>query len=422
MGTKVKAIREMSCNLIFLMYLLGVICIAINPNITNKMINITGALAFLLVITSGSYRSYSKSVMLLALALFLLGSLDLAWYGFYKTHDVIFKNGYRGYLEAGKMLVFSAFTFLLLSRHRFKQNINFHLLAALIAQAVMLGRAYYQGIYLHAERIPLSAMGGSIGQMGAATIAAYMITFCALYASIVFLCLQSKYKWPLFYINFALTFAAIMMTGTRAAFFTYPVMTLVLLFIQHQKQKTYLFKGMGGFAILLIGCGLLFNKDIVKRVDDLQQDVTSYANSSNSMSSVGARFSMILSGYASRPDGLQWQSLEQRAVKITALSKKDPIYQGATLFLDVHMHNELAEALSIKGVAGVLFLILFYAALIYYCLREKLYLLLVFPASLMLFGVSDVLTHAKPIPAAWITCLLLAALALGQSRQQPELR
>lgn len=417
MGTKVNAFREVSCKLIFLLYLVGVVFIPIEPNITNKIINITGAFSFLLLLISGEYRSYQRSILVLALGIFLLGALDLAWYGFYKTHDVIYKNGYRGYLEAGKMLVFSAFTFLLLSKQRFSHNIKSHVVAASIVQGVMIGRSFYQNIYLHAERIPLSAMGGDIGQMGAATVAAYMITFCALYSSIVFLSLHSKYKWPLFYINFALTLAAIMMTGTRSAFFTYPLMTVFLLFIQNQNQKKYLLKGLCGFMFLLIGCGLLFNKDITKRIDDFKSDMVSYSNKSNSMSSVGARLSMIQAGFASRPEGLHWQSLEQRAVKITDLSQRDSVYLGATVFMDVHMHNELAEAISTKGIFGIIFLVIFYFGLIHYCLRERLYLLLVFPSSIILFGLSDVITHAKPIPASWIVCLMLSIAVLGKKKE-----
>ena len=130
----------------------------------------------------------------------------------------------------------------------------------------------------------------------------------------------------------------------------------------------------------------------------------------SSASSVGARFSMIQAGIISAPSGLKWQSLEQRAEKIKKLSKQNPIYKSATVFLDVHMHNEVSEAISTKGTLGVIFLLLFYAALIYYCVAEKQFLLLVFPVSIILFGLSDVITHAKPIPAAWITCMLLSVL------------
>ncbi|EJF9052744.1 O-antigen ligase domain-containing protein, partial [Escherichia coli] len=111
-------------------------------------------------------------------------------------------------------------------------------------------------------------------------------------------------------------------------------------------------------------------------------------------------------------------SLEQRAENIKALSSENNIYSGALLFLDVHMHNEIVESLSTKGKIGLLVLIMFYVAMIYYCIREKKYILLVFPASIMLFGISDVITHAKPIPASWIVCLFLSISFL--SKKEPQ--
>ncbi len=58
---------------------------------------------------------------------------------------------------------------------------------------------------------------------------------------------------------------------------------------------------------------------------------------------------MVNAGIKGSPDGFNWQSLEQRAEKIKALSAENNIYSGALLFLDVHMHNEIVEALSTKG-------------------------------------------------------------------------
>ncbi|HFM0692194.1 TPA: O-antigen ligase domain-containing protein, partial [Escherichia coli] len=96
----------------------------------------------------------------------------------------------------------------------------------------------------------------------------------------------------------------------------------------------------------------------------------------NSQSSVGARFAMVNAGIKGSPDGFNWQSLEQRAEKIKALSAENNIYSGALLFLDVHMHNEIVESLSTKGKIGLLVLIMFYVAMIYYCnTREKIYTL-----------------------------------------------
>ena len=397
MEVKIEQFRNNSCNFIFLLYLIGLLFVPIDLNITTKIINATGAFSLFLLIVNKKHN-YNKNVIILILGLLLLGAMNLIWYEFYKTEDVVYRNAYRGYLESGKLLVFSSLTFLLLSKNKFRQNEKLHFISAILVQIIMLCRAYYQGIYLHADRIPLSAMNGNIGQMGAATIAAYVITFTTLYSSIVFIKMQSKYKWFLFYANFALSFAAVMMTGTRAAFFTFPLMIMVILF--------------------LLACGLIFNKEIERRINSLKVDVISYTTKNNSQSSVGARFAMINAGIKGSPDGFNWQSLEQRAENIKALSSENNIYSGALLFLDVHMHNEIVESLSTKGKIGLLVLIMFYVAMIYYCIREKKYILLVFPASIMLFGISDVITHAKPIPASWIVCLFLSISFL--SKKEPQ--
>ena len=383
MEVKIEQFRNNSCNFIFLLYLIGLLFVPIDLNITTKIINATGAFSLFLLIVNKKHN-YNKNVIILILGLLLLGAMNLIWYEFYKTEDVVYRNAYRGYLESGKLLVFSSLTFLLLSKNKFRQNEKLHFISAILVQIIMLCRAYYQGIYLHADRIPLSAMNGNIGQMGAATIAAYVITFTTLYSSIVFIKMQSKYKWFLFYANFALSFAAVMMTGTRAAIFTFPLMIMVILFLQHRDQKVFLFKGLSGVFI-------------------------SYATKNNSQSSVGARFAMVNAGIKGSPDGFNWQSLEQRAEKIKALSAENNIYSGALLFLDVHMHNEIVESLSTKGKIGLLVLIMFYVAMIYYCIREKKYILLVFPASI---------THAKPIPASWIVCLFLSISFLSKNEPQ----
>lgn len=399
------------------MYFIGMVFIPIDLYVTNKIIVVTGAISFF-VLLSTPLRDYNKRSIVLFAGIFLLGVLDLVWYEFYKTNQVIYRNSYRGYLEAGKMFVFSSFTFLLLINKNFKTSIKWHFLIAVLTQLIVISRACYQSIILNAERVPLSAMSGNIGQMGAATIAAYAITFCALYSSTVFLKLESKYKWVIFYSNFVLSFIALLMTGTRAAIITFPFIIIVMLFIQFREQKAFLFKSLSVVLVLFLGCGLLFSKEIEIRAIALKSDVSLYIAKNNSISSVGARFSMIQAGIESAPKGLEWQSLEQRAINITELSNQNSIYKGAVEFIGVHMHNEVVEALSTKGVFGVIFLFFFYGALIYYCIHAKKYLLIIFPVSIMLFGLSDVITHDKPIPAAWIVCLFLSASLLGKKEEK----
>mgnify|MGYP007087750264 CR=1 FL=1 len=42
-------------------------------------------------------------------------------------------------------------------------------------------------------------------------------------------------------------------------------------------QKVFLFKGLSGVFILLLACGLIFNKEIERRINSLKADVISYA-------------------------------------------------------------------------------------------------------------------------------------------------
>lgn len=96
---------------------------------------------------------------------------------------------------------------------------------------------------------------------------------------------------------------------------------------------------------------------------------------------------MIQAGFKSSPMDFSWQSLETRGQKIIELSKEDEKYKGATLYLDVHMHNEVIEALSTKGILGVIALLFFYFSLVWYCIKTKKYILLAFPIA-MVFLVS----------------------------------
>ena len=404
--------------LIVFLYLIGLIFIPITPHVTNKIINLAGVLSIVLVIFNLK-RYFRKDNSILFFAIIILGILNLAWYNFYKTPVVIYKNAYRGYLEVGKMTLFSSFSFLIMSSCFIGNKFKIQLLLSSLAQVLILSRAFYQGVYLDVSRIPLSAMDGNAGQMGAATVAAYMITFSAIYFSLVILRSELKYKMPVFYFNFILTFCALIMTGTRAAIFTYPIVTFVLLVIEYRRHKVYLAKAMCLILMLLLVSSLVFKNEIKKRIDAIGSDIVLFKKD-NSISSIGARFSMIQAGFKSSPMDLSWQSLEERGQKIITLSKEDEKYKGATLYLDVHMHNEVIEALSTKGIFGVITLFFFYCSLVWYCIRTKKYLLLAFPMTMVLFGQSDVIIHAKPIPASWIITLYLSILLLNDMPKKNE--
>ncbi len=91
MEVKIEQFRNDSCNFIFLLYLIGLLFVPIDLNITTKIINATGAFSLFLLIVNKKHN-YNKNVIILILGLLLLGAMNLIWYEFYKTEDVVYRK------------------------------------------------------------------------------------------------------------------------------------------------------------------------------------------------------------------------------------------------------------------------------------------------------------------------------------------
>ncbi|WPM84749.1 hypothetical protein QNH14_20315 [Apirhabdus apintestini] len=127
---------------------------------------------------------------------------------------------------------------------------------------------------------------------------------------------------------------------------------------------------------------------------------------------------MLEGGFLVTEKDLTWQSLEDRGRKIKQLSQENKIFNSVSAYLDVHMHNEWIEALSTKGIIGIIILVFFYISLAYYSFSEKEPLILTFLIAMLLFGISDVIMHAKPIPSSWLTTLLLFCSLISERRNR----
>ena len=126
----------------------------------------------------------------------------------------------------------------------------------------------------------------------------------------------------------------------------------------------------------------------------------------DSDSSVGARLAMYESGL--RTYAFWGQSLETRSEKIHALAKEEPRLDGALIYLNAHLHNDIIETLSTRGVPGVLLVIFFYLAFAYYAVAVlKDYYLLILLAAPAVLSLSDVILFSKIGPTALMVVLLL---------------
>ncbi|EFO2967128.1 O-antigen ligase domain-containing protein, partial [Escherichia coli] len=169
-------------------------------------------------------------------------------------------------------------------------------------------------------------------------------------------------------------------------------------------------------TIALLAGVFSFKDTLLMRMNDLNNDLVNYSHD-NTRTSVGARLAMYEVGLKTySPIG---QSLEKRAEKIHELEEKEPRLSGALPYVDSHLHNDLIDTLSTRGIPGVVLTILAFSAILIYALRtakEPYILILLF--SLLVVGLSDVILFSKPVPTAvFITIILLCAYFKAHSDQ-----
>lgn len=84
------------------------------------------------------------------------------------------------------------------------------------------------------------------------------------------------------------------------------------------------------------------------------------------------------------------------------------------------MHNELVEAASLKGIAGILSTLLFYAALFYTVYYHRSLGLFALTLAIIGTGMSDVILWSRSIPIILITAVAL--MLLIKKNRPPERR
>lgn len=112
------------------------------------------------------------------------------------------------------------------------------------------------------------------------------------------------------------------------------------------------------------------------------------------------------------------QSAEQRGAEIRAIVAHEPHLSGVMPYINVHLHNELLETYSLKGVWGLLFLLALYVGLFVSSLKPyRNALLLGVTFSLFVYGLSDVILFSTEGTA--IFCLAIIASVLSVKKTPP---
>ena len=366
---------------------------------------LTGSLSVFYVATHLKTVIAAKRLLLIPLCLLAIGLTNLIWYHHYYQPDSLFPyvyNAYRTSAHAGILGAFILLTVLHISQKNRHQPF-FYIIAICV---LTLSYAFYQSLFSGMHRIALV--------FGTATSAAYFLTFIGALSAQALLKLDSAYKYYLYLGHFLLVTIAIFLTETRAAIFVYPIVGATILLSEVRHNKRLFIKAFIGSSATLLLCLFLFQDTLHQRISDLINDIHSYSMN-NSMTSVGARIAMYQSGIEAGEEALLGQSAEQRAEHIIAQAKQESELSGAVGYLDIHLHNEVIDAFSLKGLPGAILLVLLYASLFYFSffvLRSHLSAALLF--ALLMYGLSDVILYSRDMLIAWLMAFCLGTTLTGK--------
>ncbi|WP_159566828.1 O-antigen ligase family protein [Budvicia diplopodorum] len=314
---------------------------------------------------------------------------------FQPEHD--YSPIYPIFMHIGKILIISSILYLYLSSANVKMNIAIFIT---LINIVINSYAFYEHFVLGIYRSELGT--------ARATIAAYIISIIGSLALSTILASKNKYKFHIATISFLFSFSAIILTQTRAAIIAFPILILLTVLINKEISRIAIMKFLSVFLLLLLGLGFIFKSTLEIRYNDIKNDILLYQDS-NSNSSLGARFAMFIVGIQTGSENVLGQSAETRTAEIKKIINNDKSLSGAEMYADVHLHNEVIDNFSLKGIFGVISLLALYLALIYRSFSTKLNTpMLIITLSTIIYGLSDVLFFSKEFTITLFLCLLMS--------------
>lgn len=370
-----------------------------------KIFYTTGYIVMILALLFRRYlqkplRNKSPTIAVLILALtFIIWALIF-------RHDGAFLSVYISYETAGKILLMLAILLFICSN--FKAASHPLLLDTLLIAGGVLTNLYaiFQHSFLSFSRIEFS--------FDRATMAAYIITSLDILMLHAVLNRHGWKRYLLFALTISLSFSVIIFSGTRAAILTYPLLCLFLIFTHREVNKSHLIKLMACLFILFMLVLFFFRQALEQRASAFVEDIAAF-QSSDSQTSVGARLAMLEAGLRAGSMKLLGQAADSRGAVIADMAKNNTLLLGADEFSGVHMHNELIENFSLRGIIGVITLLAVYASLLWCAWKNRNCALFVITLSLIIYGLSDVIFFSREGVLTYAISIL-TAITLANNR------
>ncbi|AWH88685.1 O-antigen ligase family protein [Limnobaculum parvum] len=344
-------------------------------------------------------NSIRNRELILPLVIILFGIFEMSWAALFKSIDYNIVN--IEYIRSAKRMISCAV-------------ILFHLISikdrvgkkTLFLSGVMLLISYlylsFSGIYYHIQT------GERIGFGLAATIGGYIYAVQALLVMYIVYVSRIKYSSVLLVVLSLFTFYVVLMTETRAVIIIYPL-CITLFFI---KLKIINIKYLLVLAVLIaagVSTNLISLQPIISRMDSTVYEVNAYQGGTVG-TSLGARFSLWKAGLhiiCEHPYGI---SADERNILARKYITEEQYSNPAALAaLEFHLHNDVINIGSLQGIAGMLFLLVFYVSLIYYSfiITRSILISALLMIPTIFFGLSDTLLYSNKY-----VCVMLLSLIL----------
>ncbi|MED9013566.1 O-antigen ligase [Escherichia marmotae] len=363
-----------------------------------KIYNITAVVCLLSLILRGRQGNYNIKKLILPLSIFFIGLLDLIWYSLFKVDNSPFRATYHNYLNTAKIFLFGSFIVFLALTSKLKQKKEIALYVMYSLSFIIAAYAFYiNSIYEH-DRI-------SFG-IGTATGAAYSTMLIGIVSGVAILYTKKNHPF-LFLLNSCAVLYVLALTQTRATLLLFPVICTVALIAYYNKSPKKFSTAIILLITILASVVIILNKPIQYRYNEALNDLNSYTNA-NSVTSLGARLAMYEIGLdIFKESPFSFRSAESRAESMNLLVAEHSRLRGALDFSNVHLHNEIIEAASLKGMMGIFSTIFFYFSLFYTAYKKRALGLLILTLGIMGVGLSDVIIWARSIPIIVISAIVL---------------
>lgn len=405
----VCSIKNNPFDFIYVLFYSGILAtlamVLVNPDEALKVFIFSTALSLPLIGKNIKHVCSNKQNLVLPVMLLLFGLLQIIWVEVFKQSGSAFTGAYRSYQNGGKVMIFAALVMTALTtREPCANKTRITSLWTILTAIGLYLFAGYQisGVdYLFRYRVAL----GFEHQTGTA----YALTLIALLASQAIINLRLKHTVSLYLLHFLISLAVIITTQTRAAILVYPLLSIGLFFMHFRHNRTILLKALLAFLILAGLAAVPLKSVIENRYQSFLTDLHSYTQD-NSVNSIGARLAMQQVGISTGKAHLLGQSLEQRGEEIQRLVEQDLQLRGALEFINVHLHNEVIDTFSLKGIPGVVVLLLLYIAMFLTAYWQRSPLLFVISGAIAIYGLSDLLLYAKGEALSSVLALCIAAV------------